>query len=338
MLRIGAHVAVVFFTAFLLVPSAFTNQERTGKPGRSKTDRKKGVVEQEATIAPTAILRGETPKPVSIPQTTTPAAPAEKNPPKKEAEKPEQKRQDQPAQSQQQAPVDYSDDFFEKNIGNFYYGVGNCKCDGLSSLKDTAVADTLKYIETNKSCIEARSGGQIPENMAINDYRSSTGCMYIIDRTGHCVKAVDAAYGIGSNQHGGAPTPGCGAGSLATPSGFHITGRHNGGRYNESNSMLMQDLQGQGSAGRGILIHSGVCSGGACTWGCTGVSSNGQPSEETFQDVRRKIPYGSLVYNYFGEGPGRSCPGIDKFSCSGSVGSSGHGLTSGIRGSDRTKH
>ncbi len=334
-------MAAVLSTAIALVIGIHTSQSLAASTRRPASSKAKVLPNQ--TLGQVEVVRGDAGKPNAIPQAKTPETPPEqpktppaKPPPPAPEQKPKQdSKQDQPAQ-QQQTPTDYSDDFFEKNIGNFYYGVGNCKCDGLSSLKDTAVKETLEYAKANRACIGARGSGQIPENMAINDYRSSTGCMYIIDSTGRCVKAVDAAYGIGSNQHGGAPTPGCGGGSLATPSGFHITGRHNGGRYNESNSMLMQDLQGQGSAGRGILIHAGSCSGGACTWGCTGVSSNGQSSEETFQDVRRMLGYGALVYNFFGEG--RNCPGVDRNTCGGSVGSSGRGVTSGKSGGGGTSN
>lgn len=173
-------------------------------------------------------------------------------------------------------------------------GGGGCDCNMMSSLGD-AVQKTLAYKRQNAACIgqSARSRNASASNKgysAINDYRGTTGCMYIIDDVGTCKFATASAFGNGG---GAPPRPGCGSGSHQTPPGFHVTARHAGGaRYNSSNSLLMLDLEGQGSANRGILIHYSGCRGGGCTWGCAGVHD--------FNKTRELLGEGSLVYNYFG--------------------------------------
>jgi hypothetical protein len=253
------------------------------------------------------------------------STPAATLPPKKKPDEEPPSSQ----QPQQQGAPDYTEDFEKTNEGKFFQGVGKCFCTGIDSLKETAVPQTLAYLRKNEACITAGSSTK-SDYVAINDYRSNTGCMYIIDKvSGGCFKAFNAAYGVGGRDGSQAPTPSCESGSLATPSGFHVTAEHDGARYGKTDSLLMRDLQGQGSASRGILIHAGKCNGGACTWGCTGVSGNGN-SDLTFLEVKEHLPPGSLVYNYFGEG--KECPGIVKDSCHNGSGSTGSVSKAGISG------
>ena len=78
-----------------------------------------------------------------------------------------------------------------------------------------------------------------------------------------------------------------------TPPGFHVTYSHaGGGKFTPENCLGMLDLQNQGSSARGILIHAGQ-GGGASTWGCSGVSN--------FDEAKKDLGFGSLVYNYFGD-------------------------------------
>jgi hypothetical protein len=196
----------------------------------------------------------------------------------------------------------------DSSSGNFGRGscvgptvaAASCQCEagkesaGFKSL-GPAIQASKEYFNSH---MNMRSG--TTSKIAINDYRSQVGCMYIIDMKDNSCYATTSSWGTGSNQ-GGSPTPGCGSGSQMTPAGFHVTSAHNGGKYNNSNSLGMSDLQGQGSTGRGILIHQGSCNGGASTWGCAGVGD--------FTKVQSLLGQGSLVYNYFGEKGVGNCSG-----------------------------
>jgi hypothetical protein len=115
--------------------------------------------------------------------------------------------------------------------------------------------------------------------------------MYIFDVNGVCLKKTAVSYGNGV----GARVPvACNDNqSHLTPPGFFLTGYHSSRDY--PNSLVMVGLEGQNSAGRGILIHPAASPGTASSWGCAGVGP--------FQQVKQLLGEGSMVYNYFGDRP-----------------------------------
>lgn len=176
-----------------------------------------------------------------------------------------------------------------------------CQCggSGFASLTQ-AVFTAQKYEQMHQSAIGTS------QKLAINDYRNRTGCMYIVDlSSGQCEYATTSDWGSGSNKNGGNPVPNCTSGSEGTPAGFHLTVPHGGSgeKYNASDSLGLEDLQGQGTIDRGVLIHqsNSNCSAGPSTWGCAGVGD--------FAEVQKRLGYHSLVYNYFGEGVVGNCTG-----------------------------
>lgn len=148
----------------------------------------------------------------------------------------------------------------------------------------------------------SQSQGSSSRSVVINDYTKGNGKSYVFDQNGQCVFSTPAAYGSGSK--GEPPTAGCGGGSKQTPSGYHVLMQHEGAKYNSSNSFLMMDLQGQGSAGRAILMHvSKDSSGGATTWGCSGIP------QDKFMEMKQQnlIGIGTIVFNKFSNN-GSGCP------------------------------
>lgn len=188
-----------------------------------------------------------------------------------------------------------------------------CQCHGASKIAD-AIKEAQEFHQlcTSQGVLNS-SGNRL---MAINDYREKVGCMYLVNvDTGQCEFATTSDYGRGS---GVPPRPGCESNSRMTPAGFHVTRPHNGARYDTGNSLGMAGLQGQNSAGRGILIHQGYCRGGASTWGCAGVGD--------YKGVRERLgSQGSLIYNYFGDEVGNCSGARDRSSCKRDDGRGGGG-------------
>ena len=181
-------------------------------------------------------------------------------------------------------------------------GDSPCQCANAGKVEE-AVKEALDFYKANAACIGGKSPDDPSTLMAINDYRGRTGCMYLVDMNGKCNFATTSDYGTGG---GAPPTPGCRDESHMTPAGFHVTSVHNGERYDDSNSLELTNLQGQGSKRRAILIHQGRCGGGASTWGCSGVGN--------YPEVRRRLGHGALVYNYFGSKVG-NCSGARSTEC-----------------------
>jgi|GEM_PF-4870714 len=174
----------------------------------------------------------------------------------------------------------------------------NLQCDGgqvpLSVKK--ALEETLEF---QKTC-GYLSG--FNKRIAINDYSdgSNPPTMYIFDDTGtQCLMKTEVAFG-GGGAGIAPPEPCSGDGQKLTPPGIHLTATHNGSRYSGSNAIGLVGMSGQGSVGRGVIMHPKESAGKPSTWGCTGID----PGD--FQKVREILGEGSIVNNYFGN---KSAPG-----------------------------
>lgn len=170
--------------------------------------------------------------------------------------------------------------------GYEYFGPGVMeKC-------DQASANALERLQEAKnfraSCPAVQKGAT--QRIAINDYSIRPSYMFIFDEHDKCIGKTMVAFGNGA---GGAQSA-CGDdGSHLTPPGFHLTALHSSGRFNPGNCLKMVGAQGQGSVGRGILIHGTGAPGTSSTWGCSGVPYS------AFKAVQTALGYGALVYNYF---------------------------------------
>ncbi|WP_413942861.1 hypothetical protein [Bdellovibrio sp. HCB-162] len=177
------------------------------------------------------------------------------------------------------------------------YSVSGGSCGSVPGHVKSAFSEAKSF--TNSCSVAKLATGKY---IAVNDY-SGDGkpTMYIFDQTGGCVKSVPISWGMGSDKS--RRLEACSTdNSHKTPPGFHITARHNGARYNDSNSLGLAGLSGQDSLGaRGVVIHGKRPAGAANTWGCTGV-----PFEDLMQ-IKRLLGVGSLVYNYFGDTQSRNC-------------------------------
>ncbi|MGE4130208.1 MAG: hypothetical protein AB7F86_01145 [Bdellovibrionales bacterium] len=172
-----------------------------------------------------------------------------------------------------------------------YFGPGVMEACGTPP---AAVMEQFEMIKKFRAaCVLAQRGDN--QKIAVNDFSSSNtkeaSYMYIMDKDGKCLGKTMVAFGNGA---GGARV-GCGdANSHLTPPGCHLTAVHNGSnKYNASNSLKMVGLQGQGSTGRGILIHATRAPGTSSTWGCAGVGY------DAFKAVQQTLGYGALVCNFF---------------------------------------
>lgn len=175
----------------------------------------------------------------------------------------------------------------ETGAGGEYFGPGIMeKCDQASENAMQRLEEAKKF---RAACLVAQKGAT--QRIAINDYSVRPAYMFIFDENDRCLGKTMVAFG---NGHGGAQVA-CGDnGSHLSPAGFHLTAAHHGGgRYGPHNSLKMVGLQGQGSVGRGILIHGTAAPGTSSTWGCAGVPYSAYP------EVARALGYGALVYNYF---------------------------------------
>jgi hypothetical protein len=131
------------------------------------------------------------------------------------------------------------------------------------------------------------------QKIAVNDYSTvRMPYMYIFDANGKCLGKTAVTYGNGAGPV--RPQPCNDDGSHLTPPGFFLTSEHNGASYNSSNSLGLTGLEGQGSRGRGVLIHPAKAPGTASSWGCSGVGY------DAFNAVKKSLGYGALVFNYFG--------------------------------------
>lgn len=154
----------------------------------------------------------------------------------------------------------------------------------------TAISETLSY---RQSCNVANRGDS--QKIVINDYSGSSGGMYIFDSSGACLFKTAVTYGGGGTANMDPPKPCSEGSSNFTPPGYHLTGKNtnDGAKYNSSNSLRMYSLQGQGSSGRGVLIHSAAQPGTGTSLGCSGVGC--------FSKVMQILGSGALVNNYFGD-------------------------------------
>ncbi|WP_374073716.1 hypothetical protein [Bdellovibrio bacteriovorus] len=179
------------------------------------------------------------------------------------------------------------------------YSASGGSCGSVPSHVKSAYAKARSFAD---SCPTAKLA--VGKYVAINDY-SGDGrpSMYIFDQTGGCVKSVPISWGVGAGSAKNGKLEACSSdNSHKTPPGFHITARHNGARYNDSNSLGLAGLSGQDSlAARGIVIHGKQPAGTSNTWGCTGV-----PFGDLMQ-IKRLLGIGSLVYNYFGDTSDGNC-------------------------------
>ncbi len=176
----------------------------------------------------------------------------------------------------------------ETGAGGEYFGPGIMeKCEQAS---DNALQRLEEAKKFRAACALAQKGAT--QRIAVNDYSVKPAYMFIFDENDRCIGKTMVAFGNGA---GGAQVA-CGDnGSHLSPAGFHLTAAHHtgGGRFGPHNSLKMVGLQGQGSVGRGILIHGTPAPGTSSTWGCAGVPYSAYP------EVARALGYGALVYNYF---------------------------------------
>jgi hypothetical protein len=154
----------------------------------------------------------------------------------------------------------------------------------------SALEEAKKFRE---SCGEAQRGEN--QRIVINDF-SSTGhddipYMYIFDLFGKCLGKTAVTYGNGLGAS--VPEACSDNGRHLTPPGFHLTGYHDSLSYPSGTSLGLLSLEGQGSGGRGILIHPAARPGTASSFGCAGVGD--------FDRVKEALGEGALVYNYFGD-------------------------------------
>lgn len=172
---------------------------------------------------------------------------------------------------------------------------------GIMEKCDEAPASAKEAFQTAKAfrqtCSHANRGDS--QKIAVNDYSGvRMPYMYIFDLDGKCLGKTAVSYGNGEGPV--KPQPCNDDGKHLTPPGMFLTSEHNGASYNSSNSLGLTGLEGQGSRGRGVLIHPAGAPGTASSWGCSGVGYN------AFNAVKKSLGYGALVYNFFGNttGPG----------------------------------
>lgn len=168
-----------------------------------------------------------------------------------------------------------------------YFGAGKMQaCNMVPNSVKTALNEAKTF---RAACSYAQRGES--QKIAINDYSTRPSYMYIYDLQGKCLGKTLVSFGNGA---GGAQIACSDHGSNLSPPGFHLTAEHHGnGKYNPSNSLKMVGLQGQDSAGRGILIHPARAPGTSSSWGCAGVGY------DAFGAVKKTLGYGALVYNYW---------------------------------------
>lgn len=180
-------------------------------------------------------------------------------------------------------------EFFNGGSGSNgeYFGPGIMeKCDKAPASAEAAYNEAKTY---RASCGVAQRGEQ--QKIAVNDYSTRPAYMYIFDLAGKCLGKTMVAFGNGA---GGAQVACSTANSHLSPAGFHLTATHHGnGKYNPGNSLKMVGLQGQGSVGRGILLHATRAPGTSSTWGCAGVGY------DAFNAVKNTLGEGALIYNYW---------------------------------------
>ena len=149
--------------------------------------------------------------------------------------------------------------------------------------------------------------GVSPPNkpIVVTDLSNSSGKVYVFNGGGDCIKI----YSSNSWGHGGRglksrarPKPCSSAQSKLNPAGLHLLTDHKGSKYNnhdrdeKNDALKMQGLEGQGSAGRGILFHGGHPQVGSTSIGCNAMGTR------DFLDLKKKVQaMGGLAYNYFGE-------------------------------------
>lgn len=195
--------------------------------------------------------------------------------------------------------------FFMSCLAVFFYGL-TASAQGILSMLNTGSCSNVPS-QVQKALQESQSFSQscptarlaAGKYYVINDYSGLEGpAMYIFAPDGNCVKSVPITWGNGA---GGAIKACSTDSSHQTPPGFHMTARHDGAAYNQSNCLGLAGLSGQNSLGeRGVLIHPAQQPGTASSWGCTGV-----PMDQ-FSEIQQMLGVGSLVYNYFGDNPDTS--------------------------------
>lgn len=162
-------------------------------------------------------------------------------------------------------------------------------------------ANNMKQCAAKSGANSSANQGPHSNNIVINDYAGDKNKLYVFDRNGVCLFETDVSYGRGSK--GKPPAAGCTSGANGTPAGWHVLQTHNGARYNSENSFALQDLQGQKSGGRAILLHVAKSDQGPTTLGCSGVLT------EKFNEMKQKnlIGPGTLVNNVFAQGKDGDC-------------------------------
>jgi|FLYM01.1.fsa_nt_gi hypothetical protein len=173
-------------------------------------------------------------------------------------------------------------------------GSGSGSCASIPASVRNAVTEALQF---QRQCSQLSGFESSGKKIAINDYSGTTTPprMYIFDSTGaNCLKSVPISYGGGGRRV--APPKHCaGSGQKFSPAGIHVTSNHFGARYSGSNAIGMVGMSGQGSVGRGVIMHPvKYQAGGPSTWGCTGMTP------QDFAEVRDMLGTGSMVNNYFG--------------------------------------
>jgi hypothetical protein len=184
---------------------------------------------------------------------------------------------------------------------------GDGKLDSCGTISAAAAKARDEAIDFRGRCRAAQRNGN-NQKIVINDYSGDgVPTMWIFNVDGKtCYGKTSVSFGSGFNEKKSAdnqcldrgndrPLPCSEDGCHTTPPGFHLTGRHNGENYDETNSMSMVALEGQGSDARHVLIHVGSSPGSNNTWGCSGIGC--------FNQVKSLVSYGALVYNYFGDAP-----------------------------------
>ena len=155
--------------------------------------------------------------------------------------------------------------------------------------------DRVAMIAFRKSCPVANATGV--QRMAINDYTCQNGApkMYLFDADGQCKSKMSVSFGNGGGREakdGVCPKTCSTNKSNSSPPGYHLTVTHNG-TFKDADCLGLAGLEGQGSSGRGVLIHGSNNPGIASSSGCSGVS------HANLQAVRSYLGKGALVYNSF---------------------------------------
>jgi hypothetical protein len=191
------------------------------------------------------------------------------------------------------------------SMSNYLSSGTMSSCSANGSVPPSVMAAYHEAQEFRDRCAPAQRGAN--QKIAISDFSNMVPTMWIFDSNGNCLKKTAITYGNGNGR--GQPQACSDDGEHLTPPGFHLTCMHSGPKYATATSpgYVQNDalgecsLEGQGSVGRGVVIHRAQAPGTASSFGCSGVC------EACFDEVKATLGLGALVYNYFGNSFDPSC-------------------------------